>query len=156
MKIQVQQNGKIPEKHSTSSKFTRFIRLLSNIYILPLEYKNDFKEVKFSLISLRTIASFMVTSIPFLFAIIWLFVFQWDFTSKYFEKILHVYHLFDYAQMFALNISLMQPFQNFIPMLWICKIWTSFPELAQVKKDTYLTVNQNEYLCLSGLVMLHS
>lgn len=137
MQIKIQPNGKIPEKHTMSSKFIRFIRLLSNVYILPMEYKNDFKEVKFSLLSLRCFASFMVTAIPFLFAIIWLFVFQWDFTSQYFEKSLHVYHLFDFVQMFAFNVSLMQPFQNFPFMLWLCKIWTSFPELAQVQKEHF-------------------
>ena len=124
-------------------KFTRFIRFLSNVYILPIEYRNDFKEVKFSLISLRSLSSFLVTSIPFLLATIWLFVFQWDFTSQFFEKSLHVYHLFDFAQMFALNMSLMQPFQNAPIILWICKIWTSFPELAQVKKK-----NISNYLCV--------
>ena len=137
MKIKIQPKGKIPEKHTMASKFTRFIRLLSNVYILPIEYRNDFKEIKFSLFSLRSLASFLVTSIPFLFATIWLFVFQWDFTSQYFEKSLHGYHLFDFAQMFALNMSLMQPFQNFPFMLFICKIWTSFPELAQVQRRVF-------------------
>ena len=133
MKIKVQPNGNSPEKHTTSSKFTRFIRLLSNVYILPIEYKNDFKEVKFSLISLKTLLSFMVTSTPFLLATIWFFVFQRDFMSQFFEKSLHVYYLFDYAQMFALNFLIMQPFSNYPAILWICQIWTSFPELAQVK-----------------------
>ena len=133
MKIKIQPNGKFPEKYIMASKFTRFIRLLSNVYILPMEYKNDFREVKFSLSSVRSLVCFMVTAIPFIFAIIWLFVFQWDFTSQFFDKSLHVYHLFDFAQMFALNMALMQPFQNFPFMLWICNIWTSFPELAQVK-----------------------
>ena len=135
MKIKVQPNGKTPEKYANSSKFMRFTRLLSNVYILPIEYKNDFKEVKFSLISLRTLISFMVTSTPFLLAMIWFFVFQRDFMSQFFEKSLHVFHLFDYAQMFALNFALMQPFSNFPTALWICQIWTSFPELAQVKQD---------------------
>ena len=134
MKIKVQPNGKMPQKHTTSSKFIRFIRLLSNVYLLPLEYKNDFKEVKFSVISLRTLISFMVTSIPFFFAMIWMFVFQRDFMSQFFEKSLQVYYLFDYAQMFALNLAIMQPFSNFPTALWVCQIWTSFPELAQVNK----------------------
>ena len=134
MKIKVQPSGKNLQKHTTSSKITRFIRLLSNVYILPIEYKNDFKEVKFSLISLRTLISFMVTSIPFFFAMIWIFVFGKDFMSQFFEKSLNVYYLFDFAQMFALNLPLMQPFSNFPTSLWVCKIWTSFPELAQVNK----------------------
>ena len=138
MKIKVQPNGKMPQKHTTSSKFTRFIRLLSNVYILPIEYKNDFKEVKFSLISLKTLLSFMVTSTPFLLATIWFFVFQRDFMSQFFEKSLHVYYLFDYAQMFALNLLIMQPFSNYPAILWICQIWTSFPELAQVKTRQYI------------------
>ena len=142
MKIKIQPSRKIHEKHTMASKFTRFIRLLSNVYILPLEYKNDFKEVKFSLLSLRSLASFMVTAIPFFFATIWFTVFQWDFTSNFFEKSLHVYHLFDFTQMFALNVSLMQPFQNAPFILWICKIWTSFPELAQVQRKVF------NYLCV--------
>ena len=76
----------------------------------------------------------MVTSIPFFFAMIWMFVFQRDFMSQFFEKSLQVYYLFDYAQMFALNLAIMQPFSNFPTALWVCQIWTSFPELAQVNK----------------------
>ena len=142
MKIKIQPSWKIHKKHTMASKFTRFIRLLSNVYILPLEYKNDFKEVKFSLLSLKSLASTMVTTTQFLFAIIWFTVFQWDFTSHFFEKSLHVYHLFDFTQMFAFNVSLMQPFQNAPIILWICKIWTSFPELAQVQRKVF------NYLCV--------
>ena len=133
MKIKVQPNGNSPEKHTTSSKFTRFIRPLSNVYILPIEYKNNFKEVKLSLLSLKTLISFMVTSTPFLLATVWFFVFQRDFMSQFFEKSFQVYYLFDFAQMFTLNLVLMQHFSNFPTSLWICQIWTSFPELAQVK-----------------------
>ena len=137
MKIKIQPNGKISEKHTTSSKFTKFIRLLSNLYILPIEYENDFREVKFLLISLRTLICFMVTSIPFLFTMIWLFVFQWDFASQFLEKSLHVHHLFDFAQMSALKVHIMQPFTTAPIVLWTCYFWVSLPELAQV---------QNEYL----------
>ena len=132
MKIKIQPKSKIPEKHTMASKFTRFIRLLSNVYIIPMEYKNDFKEVKFSLLSLRSLASLMVTSIPFILAIIWLFVFQWDFTSQYFEKSLHVYHFFDFIQMFLITNLIMQPFSTFLLFLWICYFWASFPALSQV------------------------
>ena len=131
MKIKVQPNGNISEKRSSSSKFARFIRLMSNIYVLPIEYKNDFKEVDFSLISLRTFISFIVTTIPFLFSLIWWFFFQWDFTSQYFEKSLHIYHFFDFAQMFVLNFNIIQPFSLYPVVLWICHIWASLPELSQ-------------------------
>ena len=129
MKIKVQPNGNIPEKRS--SKFTRFIRLMCNFYVLPIEYKNDFKEVRFSLISLRTFISLIVTSIPFLIACIWWFIFQWDFTSQYFEKSLHIYHLFDFVQMFVLNFNIIQPFAMYSVVLWVCHIWASLPELSQ-------------------------
>ena len=133
MKVKVQPNGNTSElqKRSSSSKFTRFIRLTSNVYVLPIEYKNDFKEVDFSLISLRTFISFTVTSIPFLFACIWWFIFQWDFTSQYFEKSLHIYHLFDFSQMFVLNFNIINPFSLYPVVLWICHIWASLPELSQ-------------------------
>ena len=132
MKIKIQPYGKNLEKRSPASKFTKFIRLLSNIYILPIEYKNDYKTVKFTLISLRTFISFMVISMPLVFILIWWFVFQWDFTSKYFEKSLHVYHLFDFAQMFWLNSYFIHPFITFPFLLWMCNFWATFPELSQV------------------------
>ena len=132
MKVKVEPSGKIPEKYSSASKFTKFIRLLSNVYILPIEYKNDFKTVKFNFISLRTLISFIIISTPFVVAMIWLFLFQWDFTSQYFEKSLHVYHLFDFSQMFMLTITLIQPYSTFPFILWMCYFWASFPALSQV------------------------
>ena len=132
MKIKVQTIEKNLEKKTPASKFTKFIRLLSNIYILPIEYKNDFKTVKFTLMSLRTLISFIVISMPFVFSLIWWFVFQWDFTSKYFEKSLHVYHLFDFAQMFYLMSIIMQPDLVYPFFLWMCNFWATYPELSQV------------------------
>ena len=133
MKIKVQPYGKNPEKHSSASKFTKFIRFLSNAYILPIEFKNDFKEVKLSLISLRTLIVPVVISVPYLSSIIWLFVFQWDFTSQYFEKILLVYHLFDFVQMFVINMFIIHPLTALPTILWSCYFWVSFPALSQVR-----------------------
>ena len=132
MKIKVQTIGKNLEKKSPASKFTKFIRLLSNLYILPIEYKNDFKTVKFTLISLRTFISFILISTPFVFLLIWWFVFHWDFISQYFEKSLHVYHLFDFVQMLMLTNNVIQPYLTFPFLLWICTFWATFPELSQV------------------------
>ena len=140
MKVKVEPSGKNPEKHSSASKFTKFIRLLSNIYILPIEYKNDFKTVKFNIISLRTLISLLIISTPFVVTMIWLFLFQWDFTSQYFEKCLHVYHLFDFAQMFLLLNNVSQPYITFPFLLWMCNFWATFPELSQVKKEYMILV----------------
>ena len=137
MKIKVQTIGKNLEKKTPASKFTKFIRLLSNLYILPIKYKNDFKTVKFTLISLRTFISFIVISMPFVFSLIWWFVFHWDFTSHYFEKSLHVYHLFDVVQI-SLSISIViQPYTTYPILLWMCNFWATFPELSQVRR-TYV------------------
>ena len=132
MKIKIQPNGKHLVKRSSASKFTKFIRFLSNVYILPIEYKNDFKDVKFSLISLRTFISFILMSIPISFSMIWWFVFQWDFASQYFEKSLNVYHSFDFYQMLAFFEMVMMPFNTFVPLLWVCYLWAYFPTLSQV------------------------
>ena len=80
----------------------------------------------------------IVTSIPFLIACIWWFIFQWDFTSQYFEKSLLIYHLFDFVQMFVLNFNIIQPFAMYSVVLWVCHIWTSLPELSQEYNDIYL------------------
>ena len=138
MKIKVQPNGKIIEKYSSASKFTKFLRFLSNIYILPIEYKNDFKDVKFSLISLRTFISFILISIPILFALIWWIVFQWSFTSQYLEKSLYVYHLFDFVQMCYFDLFLLIPYPTFGTILWICYLWAYFPTLSQVGRKPFL------------------
>ena len=132
MKIKIQPNGKNVVKNSSASKFTKFIRFLSNIYILPIEYKNDFKDVKFTLISLRTFISFIMLSTPISLAMIWWFVFQWDFLSQYFEESLNVYHLFDFVQMFTIQVVVLFPSGIFLTILWICYIWANFPTLSQV------------------------
>ena len=136
MKIKIQPNGKNVVKNSSATKFTKFIRFLSNIYILPIEYKNDFKDVKFSLISLRTFISFIMLSTPISLAMIWLLVFQWDFASQYFEKSLNVYHLFDFVQMCILHTIVLIPTGIFLNILWICYIWANFPTLSQVCMKT--------------------
>ena len=136
MKIKVQPNGKFIEKHPSASKFTKFLRFLSNIYILPIEYKNDFKDVKFTLISIRTFISCIMILLPLLFALIWWFVFQWSFTSQYLEKSLNVYHLFDFIQMSYIHQFLLFPFPTFLTILWICYLWAYFPKLSQVRWET--------------------
>ena len=132
MQIKIQPNGKNVNKNSSASKFTKFIRFSSNIYILPIEYKNDFKDVKFTLISLRTFISFIMLSTPISLAMIWWFVFQWDFLSQYFEESLNVYHLFDFVQMFTIQVVVLFPSGIFLTILWICYIWANFPTLSQV------------------------
>ena len=150
MKIKVQPNGKSIEKHSSASKFTKFLRFLSNIYILPIEYKNDFKDVKFSLISLRTFISLFLLSTPVLFAMIWWFVFQWSFTSQYLEKSLYVYHLFDFVQMCYVNLFVLIPFPTFGTILWICYLWVYFPTLSQVGRETIFIFIQETFLAPTG------
>ena len=132
MKIKVQPNEKYFGKYSSASKFTKFIRFFSNVYILPLEYKNDFKDVKFSLISLKTLIFLILISIPFLSLMIWLFVFQWGFTSQYIKMSLNVYHLFDFVQIFVLNMFIMNPLGTLPIILFCCHLWASFPALSQV------------------------
>ena len=132
MKIKIQPNGKHLVKRSSASKFTKFIRFLSNVYILPIEYKNDFKDVKFSLISLRTLISFTIASIPILITMIWWFVFQWDFMSQYFQKSLNVFHTFDFIQMLIIHCLVLMPISSFGPLLWICYLWAFFSTLSQV------------------------
>ena len=132
MKIKIQPNGKNLVKHSSASKFTKFIRFLSNVYILPIEYKNDFEEVKFSWISVKTFISFIIASIPFSCTMVWWFVFQWDFMSQYFQKSLNVYHSFDFYQMLFFFLVILMPFGTFVPLLWACYLWAYFPTLSQV------------------------
>ena len=131
MKVKVQPSEETPEKKSASSKFTKFLRLLSNAYILPIQFENNFKEVKFSLISFRTIISFMVQSTPFFLVMIWCFIVQWEFSSQFFKKSLHVYYLFDFVLIFILNVNPIHPFSQFPVTLLICHIWASLPELSQ-------------------------
>ena len=133
MKIKIQPNGKDLVKPSSSSKFFKFIKFLSNVYILPIEHKNDFKDVKFSLISVKTFISFIISSIPFLFTMVWWIIFQWDFASQYFHKSLNVYHSFDFFQMLIGHWIALVPFGIFGPLLWACYLWAYFPTLSQVE-----------------------
>ena len=143
MKIKIQPNGKNLVKHSSASKFTKFIRFLSNVYILPIEYKNDFKEVKFSMISIRTFISFIIASIPILLTMIWWFVFQWDFVSKYFQKSLNVFHTFDFIQMLIIHCFVLMPITSFVPLLWVCYLWAFFSTLSQVQRYHFIMTKRN-------------
>ena len=134
MTIKVQPKEGFSEKHSSSSKLTKLVQLLSRIYIIPIEYKNEFKETKFTLISWRTFFSFVLVSTPFLLTLIWRFVFEMEFTSLYIEKSIQVYHLFDFVQMFFLHMLMINPFINYPLFVWVIYLWVSFPELSQVYK----------------------
>ena len=85
------------------SKFVKFIRLMSNCYILPLRYSRDFAEVNFSILHWKTLVSSLVMSLPFtLTVIVWLVIMQRDFLPQLIEKSLKVYITFD--MVFILHI----------------------------------------------------
>ena len=78
------------------SKFVKFIRLMSNCYILPLRYSGDFSEVTFSILHWKTLVNTALVSIPLLLTVIWLGIVQWGFIPLYIEKSLKVYTTFDF------------------------------------------------------------
>ena len=79
-----------------ASKFVKFIRLMSNCYILPLRYSGDFSEVTFSILHWKTLVNTALVSIPLLLTVIWLGIVQWGFIPLYIEKSLKVYTTFDF------------------------------------------------------------
>ena len=78
------------------SKFVKFIRLMSNCYILPLRYSRDFSQVTFSILHWKTVVNTALVSIPLLLTVIWLGIVQWGFIPLYIEKSLKVYTTFDF------------------------------------------------------------
>ena len=92
------------------SKFVKFIRLMSNCYILPLRYSRDFAEVNFSILHWKTLVSSLVMSLPFtLTVIVWLVIMQRDFLPQLIEKSLKVYITFDMAFILVAIVNYMQP-----------------------------------------------
>ena len=79
-----------------ASKFVKFIRLMSNCYILPLRYSGDFSQVTFSILHWKTVLSTALVSIPLLLTVIWLGIVQWGFIPLYIERSLKVYTTFDF------------------------------------------------------------
>ena len=92
------------------SKFVKFIRLMSNCYILPLRYSRDFAEVNFSILHWKTLMSSLVMALPFtLTVIVWLVIMQRDFLPQLIEKSMKVYTTFDMAFILVAIVNYMQP-----------------------------------------------
>ena len=92
------------------SKFVKFIRLMSNCYILPLRYSRDFAEVNFSILHWKTFVSSLVMSLPFILTVIvWLVIMQRDFLPQLIEKSLKVYITFDMVFILVAIVNYMQP-----------------------------------------------
>ena len=92
------------------SKFVKFIRLMSNCYILPLRYSRDFAEVNFSILHWKTLVSSLVMSLPFILTVIvWLVIIQRDFLPQLIEKSLKVYITFDMVFILVAIVNYMQP-----------------------------------------------
>ena len=96
-----------------ASKFVKFIRLMSNCYILPLRYSGDFSEVAFSILHWKTLMSIIVVSIPFILTIVSWLVIQTDFIFLFIEKSMKVYVPFDMAFIYFMFINYIQPFGAF-------------------------------------------
>ena len=94
-----------------ASKFVKFIRLMSNCYILPLRYSGDFSQVTFSILHWKSFVSTFVASIPFLITIVvWLVIIQIDFIPLWIEKSMKVYTTFDMAFIVGIIINYLNPF----------------------------------------------
>ena len=102
-----------PDVKIPVSKFVKFIRLMSNCYILPLRYSGDFSEVAFSILHLKTLISILVVSIPFIITIVSWLVIETDFIFLFIEKSMKVYVPFDMAFIYLMFINYIQPFSAF-------------------------------------------
>ena len=100
-----------PDMKIHASKFVKFIRLMSNCYILPLRYSGDFSTVTFSVLHWKSFVSTFVASIPFLITIVvWLVIIQRDFIPLWIEKSMKVYTTFDMAFILGIIINYLNPF----------------------------------------------
>ena len=83
------------ELKKPASRFAKTIRLLSNFCVLPLRFNESYSEVKCSIFHLKSLASFLIITTPFLIVAIW-YGLQPDFLQKYMEQNLMVYEMIDF------------------------------------------------------------
>ena len=97
MKIKIKNFNPDEISTSASAKMTRF---LIRINLLPVYARDNFEDVRFSWISLRTFVYLLMTYMPVTILVI-LFKVQPEFVAKYFEEVGKYYATIDIMAFFA-------------------------------------------------------
>ena len=118
-----------------ASRFAKTVRLLSNVYLLPLRFNEDYSAVKYTILHLKSLISFLVFTIPFYVVVIW-YGFQLGFLQKYMGTKFMVYETIDIIIIFILLGQILFPYEYF-NMILSCKSWITFPELSLDRQITF-------------------
>ena len=125
-------------KKKPASRLAKTIRLLSNLYVLPLRFNENYSEVKCTLFHLKSLISFMICATPFCLMMIW-YGLQPGFLQKFMEKKSSVYETIDFIIMNILLAMMLLPYE-YLDILLSCKSWIEFPELSL---DRQISVSKN-------------
>ena len=121
-------------KEEKSSCLVKIVRLLSSLYLLPLNISDKRSKVSFSFSSCRTFTSFLLTFVPTILLMV-LVCYNIDYYTEVANSLYEIYNDIDiFAMSFVLFFNCM-PFPIFFIISMSSRIWASVPELSM---NTYL------------------
>ena len=109
------------------SNFTRLVRFLSKVFLLPIGYNKDFTKVEFKVFSIKSVIWSLIFSTPIISTTIW-YSLKGHFNA-YITIARDVYTPFDLYFMVVLQTGFVLPLELIFP-IFTCKLWRDFPELS--------------------------
>ena len=120
-------------------KFTKFIKILSKLYLLPVEINTERSTVRYSFFSIRTLVNILAISIQFIMFLIWILTHREE-TLLVYKAYLEVYEISDLFVMLFFPGFLIVSF-GMIPFLHATgTVLSSVPDIVL---DNELNLPQN-------------
>ena len=125
-------------------KFTKFIKILSKLYLLPVEINTERSTVRYSFFSIRTLVNILAISIQFIMFLIWILTHREE-TLLVYKAYLEVYEISDiYVMLFFPGVLIVS--FGMIPFLHATgTVLSSVPDIV-LDNDLNLPQNFNRLM----------
>ena len=131
----------------------KFFCVFSKLAIFPTKINSKKSTMKFSVLSLRTILSACLISMPYIGCLIWFFSSSSDCRRDFWEACKKTYEKIDIAVMIVFPFSIMTPLCPIIWNVMISKVLVSVPEFSLSSKFNF-PKNWLQHLGIIGLMTL--
>ena len=131
----------------------KFFDMFSKLAIFPTKIDSKKSTIKFSVLSLRTIWSACLISMPYIGCLIWFFSSSSDCRRDFWEAFKTTYEKIDVAVMIVFPFSIMTPLCPIIWSVMISKVLVSVPEFSLSSKFNF-PKNWLQHLEIIGLMTL--
>ena len=133
--------------------FVKFFDLFSKLGFFPAKIDSKKSTIRFSTLSLRTVISTCLVSMPYIGCLIWFFSSSSDCRRDFWEAFKKTYEKIDIAVMIVYPFSIMTPLCPIIWNVMISKVLVSVPEFSLSSKFNFPN-NWLQFLGILGLMIL--